>query len=34
MSVTTGTAVEQGIAQKSGISLSKIGPLLAIVAPS
>ncbi len=27
------TAVEQGIAQKSGISLSKIGPLLAIVAP-
>lgn len=27
------TAVEQGIAQKSGVSLSKIGPLLAIVAP-
>jgi len=27
------TAVEQGIAQKSGISLSKIGPLLAMVAP-
>lgn len=27
------TAVEQGIAKKSGISLSKIGPLLAIVAP-
>ena len=27
------TAVEQGIAKKSGISLSKIGPLLAMVAP-
>ena len=27
------TAVEQGIAKKSGINLSKIGPLLAIVAP-
>lgn len=27
------TAVEQGIAQKSGVSLSKIGPLLAMVAP-
>lgn len=27
------TVVEQGIAKKSGISLSKIGPLLAIVAP-
>lgn len=26
-------AVEQGIAQKSGINLSKIGPLLAMVAP-
>jgi len=27
------TAVEQGIAKKSGINLSKIGPLLAILAP-
>ena len=27
------TTVEQGIAKKSGLSLSKIGPLLAIVAP-
>lgn len=27
------TAIEQGIAQKSGISMDKIGPLLAILAP-
>ncbi len=26
-------AIEQGIAQKSGISMDKIGPLLAILAP-